>query len=82
MNSLTERTKSRKFISFAFVLVVSTICLMVGVADFEMWADIVKWDMGFYFTANSIEHTLNRFKSDEVDPEIDEALQEYEREAE
>lgn len=78
MNDLTQKAKSRKFISFAFVMVVSTICLGIGAADFNDWAEIIKWDMGFYFSAN----LLGRFAGEDqtplvIDPEIQKGLDEY-----
>lgn len=57
---LTDRAKSRKFIAFAFVMIVASVCLLVGWADFDQWSDIVKWDMGFYFTGNIASHLTNK----------------------
>ena len=70
MNDLTNRAKSRKFISFAFVIVVSTICLFFSMADFEQWKEVIIWSMGFYFSANSIGRVTNQFGGGKKDPPI------------
>ena len=63
MNDLKDRAKSRKFISFAFIMVVSTVSMFMSLADFEQWKEVIIWSTGFYFSANSISHIMNEIKS-------------------
>ena len=48
--------KSRKLLCAGICFGTATVMLTVGLADFQGWADFVKWVFGIYAAGNVGEH--------------------------
>jgi len=51
-----DRFKSRKFVFLLIVFVVSLVALFLKIANFDSWADFIKWIFGAYILGNIGEH--------------------------
>jgi len=54
-----KQFKSRKFIFFSIIFISSIIALFVGLANFETWAEFMKWIFSAYIIGNVAEHYTN-----------------------
>ena len=61
--TVPDKFKSRKLVVALVLEIVATVAMFLAFADFTQWIEFTKWNVMFYFGANTLEHFSEAWKA-------------------